>query len=63
MTQTTRPTSIGTDNGIGNIFLVDVKYQDDTIERIPVYAQHMQSAGSLVRMYAELYNFTILNMQ
>jgi hypothetical protein len=63
MNAATEIRTIGVDNGIGDAFFADVAYADGSAGRIVVYGEHMQGAARLLRMFAEIENFTIANIR
>ena len=62
MSFTTEHRTIGTNNGIGDIFLADVNYNDGNTGRIIVYGGNLQAASSILGVYAGIWNFTVTNL-
>jgi hypothetical protein len=59
---TTERKTIGTDNGTGDIFFADVEYHDGNTGRIVVYSRNLQMASTMLRVYAGIWNFTVINL-
>ena len=54
--------TIGTNNGIGDIFLADVKYNDGSVGRIVIYGGNLQGASRLLNLHEKLDGFTVINL-
>jgi hypothetical protein len=61
MTSATTLRAIGGDNGIGDAFYADIKHADGNTERVVVYGGNIQGATRLLRLFADIENFTIIN--
>ena len=53
---------IGIDNGIGDAFYADIVYPDGMVCKVIIYGENMQGASRLIRLFAEIENFNIVNM-
>ena len=54
--------TIGTNNGIGDIFLADVEYKDGSIGRVIVYGGNLQGASRLLNLHEKLDGFTVIKL-
>ena len=59
MTFTTAQRTIGKDNGIGDIFLADVQYDDGNTGSIIVYGGNLQMTSSLLNSFSKIWNFKV----
>lgn len=63
MTNTKQATrTIGQDNGIGDIFSAEVKYEDGSSGFIIVYGGNLQGANSYLNLYAPIWKFVVLHL-
>jgi hypothetical protein len=62
MTVIAETKTIGTDNGIGDIFLADVQYNDGSVGRVVVYGGNLQGASRILNLYKNIYGFVVTNL-
>ena len=62
MTTFAETKTIGTNNGIGDIFLADVEYKDGSIGRVIVYGGNLQGASRLINLHEKLDGFTVIKL-
>lgn len=62
MTTIAETKTIGTNNGIGDIFLADVQYKDGSIGRVVVYGGNLQGASRLLNLHEKMDGFTVINL-
>ena len=62
MTTFAETKTIGTNNGIGDIFLADVEYKDVSIGRVIVYGGNLQGASRLLNLHEKLDGFTVIKL-
>ena len=62
MTTFAETKTIGTNNGIGDIFLADVEYKNGSIGRVIVYGGNLQGASRLLNLHEKLDGFTVIKL-
>ena len=62
MTTIAETKTIGTNNGIGDIFHADVQYNDGSVGRVVVYGGNLQGASRLLNLHEKLDGFTVTNL-
>ena len=62
MTTFAETKTIGTNNGICDIFLADVEYKYGSIGRVIVYGGNLQGASRLLNLHEKLDGFTVIKL-
>jgi hypothetical protein len=62
MTTTAETKTIGTNNGIGDLFIATVTYSDSSVGRIVVYGGNLQGASRMLNLYSGMWNFTVTDL-